>query len=59
MQKRKSIEGTFIRGHFQTGKKKSKMGLEKVPWHNVLSWNPIVKNISPHILKCPCSFSVL
>lgn len=42
VQKRKTI-GTFIRGRFQARKNKSKTGLEKVPRHNVLSWNHIVK----------------
>lgn len=42
MQKRKTI-GTFITGRFQARKNKSKMGLEKVPRHNVFSWNHIVK----------------
>lgn len=53
VQKRKSKGGAFIRGRFQAGKNKSNMGLEKVPRHNVLSWNHIVKKYFSSYFKMP------
>lgn len=58
MQKRKNI-GTFIGRHFQAGKNKSKVGLEKVPRHNVLSWNHIVKKYFSSFFKMPIEFCSL